>query len=442
MSAFHSLSRFGSRRMVVITTYEAATDIMVKQAHNLAGRPRMVAAGELMSNGMHIVVVGAGECLRRFRNALHAMLQPQAATKCQPLQMQHAQRFILDLLDKHEDFFNHAKTYAASVIMTVTYGKTTTTTYSDQEVQQINLVIARVGHAVVPGAYYVDAYPFLKYLPWFTSELKRFDKEEPALYRSQVQGVKDRLAKNEVQPFFTTSLLERQEEFQRSDDELAHLARAMFGAGSDTVRTRILPVMIMAAATHPKLQAKVQAQLDAVVGRDRLPTFAHQAQLPEVYAYTQALHKWRPMTPMGFMHTSTKDITWKNYMIPAGTEVLASHWAISRHPTIYPDPDAFKPEHWLTKEGTIRSGLKFYNWGFGRRYARPVLARARSPATSVYVNTALTLWAFEISEDPAHPIDTMAIEDGGGLAPRSANLGEKLRAQAEVRGFQLSTQRC
>lgn len=83
--------------------------------------------------------------------------------------------------------------YSASVIMSITYGKTTPTSYSDPEVKQINLGLKRLGNAVRPGAYLVDSYPFLKYIPFFTSELRRFHREELALYRSQLQGVKTRL---------------------------------------------------------------------------------------------------------------------------------------------------------------------------------------------------------------------------------------------------------
>lgn len=77
--------------------------------------------------------------------------------------------------------------------MSITYGKTTPTSFSDPDVKQINVGAARVGDAVRPGAYLVDTYPFLKHIPFFTSQLRRFHREELALYRNQVQGVKARL---------------------------------------------------------------------------------------------------------------------------------------------------------------------------------------------------------------------------------------------------------
>lgn len=43
---------------------------------------------------------------------------------------------------------------------------------------------------------------------------------------------------------------------------------SMFGAGSDTTASAI-SVSVLAAACYPEAQAKVQEELDMVVGRDR-----------------------------------------------------------------------------------------------------------------------------------------------------------------------------
>ena len=92
--------------------------------------------------------------------------------------------------------------------------------------------------------------------------------------------------KQEARPCFAKYLIERQNEFELDDDELAYLAGSMFGAGSDTVSiTRAvfrsdtqlgleqsaaaISTVIMAAASFPEAQRKVQEQLDAIIGRDR-----------------------------------------------------------------------------------------------------------------------------------------------------------------------------
>ena len=68
----------------------------------------------------------------------------------------------------------------------------------------------------------------------------------------------------------------------------------------------------MAAATHPKAQAEVQAQLDSVVGKDRgamlpawvlscyspeaVPTFDDESVLPLVTAFYLEAYRWRPVS--------------------------------------------------------------------------------------------------------------------------------------------------
>ena len=88
--------------------------------------------------------------------------------------------------------------------MSVTYGKTTPTSYSDPDVLQINKSAARLGDALRPGAYLVDSYPFLKYIPGLNSQLKRYHQEEIALYRSQVNAVKERVVRSPVSRAFLT----------------------------------------------------------------------------------------------------------------------------------------------------------------------------------------------------------------------------------------------
>ncbi|KAI0335797.1 cytochrome P450 [Cubamyces sp. BRFM 1775] len=427
--------RYGTRRMVIITRVEAAVDIMVKQSHLLADRPRFISVGELISGGLRTVSMGLCELLRKHRSSLHATLEPQIAVKYEHLQMQHARNHILDLLDTPDQFINHARRYASSVILSLTYGKTTRTSHNDPEVQQLVKGLERIAYAGSPGNYLIDDYPFLEYIPGFTSELKGYHQEELALFRGQIHDLKERQRKNEAIPCFALSLIERQDEFDLTDDELAYLAGSMFGAGSDTT-AGVLPIVVMAAARHPAVQARVQAQLDKVVGRDRLPTFADREQLSEVCAYVQEIYRWRPVAPLGVPHKATEDVFWNGYVIPAGTEVHACHWAIGRDPDVYPDPEAFKPERWLNAKGEMRDDLKYYNWGFGRRICPGQHVAERS----IYMNTALMLWAFEITEDPARPIDTMAIKDGAiahpypfvaRFKPRIANLREKVLAHVE-----------
>ena len=44
---------------------------------------------------------------------------------------------------------------------------------------------------------------------------------------------------------------------------------------------------------------KAQAEIDRVVGRDRLPTFNDRPHLPYIRAIVREILRWRPAGPMG-----------------------------------------------------------------------------------------------------------------------------------------------
>ena len=52
---------------------------------------------------------------------------------------------------------------------------------------------------------------------------------------------------------------------------------------------------------HPEVQVKAQAEIDNVIGRDRLPTFEDRPNLPYVDALVKEVLRWGPVAPMGKM---------------------------------------------------------------------------------------------------------------------------------------------
>jgi len=51
--------------------------------------------------------------------------------------------------------------------------------------------------------------------------------------------------------------------------------------------------------THPEVQRKAQAEIDRVVGNDRLPTSADQPNLPYIDALVKEVLRWHPVAPLG-----------------------------------------------------------------------------------------------------------------------------------------------
>ncbi|KAG1751694.1 cytochrome P450 [Suillus occidentalis] len=391
--------------------YQAATYIMEKEGGSLVDRPRSIAAGEMLSNGMRIVLARSGDQFRRLRKAVHTHLQPKAAETYQDMQREHAMEFILDMLNDSKNHQKHAHRYAVSVILRVTYGKSAPTANTDPEVVRISRVVEHVQAAIRPGAYLVDRVPLLRYLPGYGKQLDEWHHEELELYRHQLRRVKSEMDQNIAGSSFTKTLLENTERHQLSTDEMSYLAGSLFTAGSDTERLGIT-AMIMAAACHPLAQAKVREELDSVIGSDRAPTFQDSSSLPQLHAFLLEALRWRPIVRIGFPHRATKDVFWsvydqQGYCIPEGAIVYGCHWTLSRDPIAFPDPEIFNPQRWLDSEGRLKDSMKFVVYGFGRRVC-PGLHLANQ---SLYITLALLLWSFRITQRPDAPIDTHAFSD-------------------------------
>jgi cytochrome P450 len=57
--------------------------------------------------------------------------------------------------------------------------------------------------------------------------------------------------------------------------------------------------LFLALVLFPHVQRRAQAELDLVIGRDRLPTFDDGLRLPYIGALCKELMRWQMVTPLG-----------------------------------------------------------------------------------------------------------------------------------------------
>ncbi|KAF9021947.1 cytochrome P450 [Hymenopellis radicata] len=76
----------------------------------------------------------------------------------------------------------------------------------------------------------------------------------------------------------------------------------------------------------PHIQAKAQAEIDAVIGNDRLPTFEDRDSLVYVEALVREVLRWHGPFPLGVPHSSTEDDVYNGYFIPKGTTIIYNQW--------------------------------------------------------------------------------------------------------------------
>ena len=192
------------------------------------------------------------------------------------------------------------------------------------------------------------------------------------------------------------------------------------GAGFETTSTALM-WWTLAMVAFPEVQSRAQAELDSVVGRARLPTFADAPQLPYVRATIREVFRWRPGLPLGLPHAAAEDDWYEGMFIQKGATCIANIWQCNHDRTIFgEDADDFKPERHLGDDGELLPGPKETNqeghvsFGFGRR----VCVGRHLANESLFIRTAMILWAATIKcaqdeNGEEVPPDTNAFVDLG-----------------------------
>lgn len=83
---------------------------------------------------------------------------------------------------------------------------------------------------------------------------------------------------------------------------------------------------LLAMTMYPEVQRKCQAELDAVVGSDRLPTFSDRDSLPYLATTLKEVIRWGPTTPLGAPHCVEQDDVHNGYFIAKGSIIMPNIW--------------------------------------------------------------------------------------------------------------------
>ena len=177
----------------------------------------------------------------------------------------------------------------------------------------------------------------------------------------------------------------------------------------------------LAMVAFPEVQRRAQAELDAVVGRASLPTFADAPRLPYVRAVIRKVLRWRPPVRLGLPHAAAEDDLYEGMFIPKGATFLANIWRCNHDRAVFgDDADEFRPERHLGDNGELLPGPKETNqeshvsFGFGRR----ICVGKHLANESLFIRTAMILWAttLKCARDESGkevPPDTNAFVDIG-----------------------------
>ncbi|KAL7284541.1 hypothetical protein ACG7TL_001833 [Trametes sanguinea] len=361
--------------LLVINSFEAARELLDRKGALYSDRPRLVMIKELMDWEWNLILMSYGKLFLAYRRTVQQEFQPTTVAELHhPVMTREIIAFLARLLSTPDRLVEHLKCMAAAIIMMVTYG------HQVQSIDDPYVVLAEAvrEHAESrPGVEVVDMLPILKYLPaWFPGA--SFHREAAVArdlsFRMRTEPfkmVKERAAAGRAVPCMATRLLDQDLEIPDGitrDDFVKNSCGVVYSAGADTTAAA-LRNFTLAMMVYPGVQKRAQAELDQVVGRDRLPTFEDRAQLPYVSRVVKESLRWKAVSPLGVPHATLDRDEYHGASIPKGTTVLANIYAILHDESVYSDPDSFNPDRYSPSpekpEGEPDPARAAF--GFGRR---------------------------------------------------------------------------
>nr|XP_054768627.1 cytochrome P450 2J4-like [Lytechinus pictus] len=138
----------------------------------------------------------------------------------------------------------------------------------------------------------------------------------------------------------------------------------LFIAGSDTTSTTLRWCILFMMA-YPKVQSRVQDELDHVVGRQRTPRLDDMKDLPYTMAVLSEVQRLAVVAPLGVPHVAAADTIIGGYTIPKGAIVVSNIFEVLNSEELWKEPGSFQPERFLTEDGELirRDELIFFSTG-------------------------------------------------------------------------------
>ncbi|XP_034556012.1 cytochrome P450 2J6-like [Notolabrus celidotus] len=367
--------RLGSEKMVFVSGYKAVKEAIVTQAENFVDRPYSASQDRFYSGSSGGLFMSNGEAWKRQRRFALSTLRSFGLGKNTVEQsISEEIRHLQEEIEMEKgDTFNPANIFnkaVSNIICQLVMGKRYD--YSDHEFQHMLKCLAEV--LVLEGSVWTlfyESFPsVMKHLPGPHNKMfSHFDTLHEFISQ-EVQKHKIDLDPNNPRDYIDAFIIEMEKHTDTtmgfSETNLAMCSLDLFLAGTETTSTTLLWAFVY-LINNQDIQAKVQAEIDTVIGQTRLPTMADRPNLPYTDAVIHEIQRFGNIVPLNGFRMAAMDTKLDGYFIPKGTSLVPILTSVLFDKTKWETPDTFNPGHFLDSEGKFLKREAFMPFSAGKR---------------------------------------------------------------------------
>nr|DBA28869.1 TPA: hypothetical protein GDO54_009159 [Pyxicephalus adspersus] len=400
----------GTRLIVILNDFNTVKDAMVNHCEVFSDRPS-VSVVEILTKRKGIVFAPYGPIWRQQRRFSHSTLRHFGLGKLclEPIiieEFKYVKEGMLKFGDKGFNLFQIISNAVSNVICSICFGKRFD--YEDEEFKTLLKFMSRgLEISLNSEILLVNLCSWLYYLPFGAfNELRTIEIDIKAFLRRIIEEHKDSLDPGNPRDFIDMYLIHVEEEKKTqaetsfSAEYLFYIIADLFIAGTDTT-TNTLLWTILYMCLHPDKQEKVQAEIDAVIGRDRHPSLTDKISMPFTEATIMEVQRMTVVVPLSIPHMASENTVFQGYTIPKGSVIVPNLWAVHRDPDVWEKPNDFIPNRFLDEHGQVLKKEAFIPFGIGRRVCMGEQL-AKMEVFLLFVNL-LQSFSFSFADDKFKP---------------------------------------
>eukprot|EP00079_Xenopus_tropicalis_P036213 XP_017949984.1 PREDICTED: cytochrome P450 2C31 isoform X2 [Xenopus tropicalis] len=227
----------------------------------------------------------------------------------------------------------------------------------------------RIGGSPIVMLY--NTYPSI--MRWIPGRHKTVGANTAKLYdflKETFTRHREHLDVNDQRDLIDVFLVKQQEEKLSStkffhDENLTVLLGNLFGAGMETTSTTLRWGLLL-MMKYPEVQKKVQDDIDRVIGSAE-PRLEHRKLMPYTDAVIHEIQRFANIAPTNVPHATTKDVTFRGFFIPKGTQIMPLLTSVLRDKAYFKKPEEFYPEHFLDSDGNFVKNEACLPFSAGKR---------------------------------------------------------------------------
>ncbi|KAM0064852.1 putative premnaspirodiene oxygenase [Helianthus debilis subsp. tardiflorus] len=365
--------KLGFISTIVISSAEAARQIMKTHDNIFSNRPKLVAPGILGYNYSDIAFAPYGSYWRQLKKICVLEFSTAKSMDSTRFIREEEVKLLVESISKSLEPVNLVERLFAlnhNIIARVTFDEK----FDDE--MRFRMAI-REGTTLAAGFQIGDFFPSLGFVAKLTGMNKRMEECLVELSNIMDKKIQQRIDLSKVgkpqRECLVDILLQLRDSGELDQplttDNIKSVLLDVFTGASEN-SSNIVEWAMAEMLRNPNVMKKAQTEIRLVIGEKANPTI-EETDLPKLNYMKMVVKetlRFHPPVPLLLPRESMESCVINGYDIPSKTRVLVNYWAIARDPSSWKDPNVFNPERFMDENKDYRGhDFDYIPFGAGRR---------------------------------------------------------------------------